>query len=59
MNIAAIKEIAKKHGIKTSKLKKADLVRAIQESEGNPTCFCTSFSDQCGQENCMWRADCD
>ncbi len=59
MNMTAIKEIARQHGIKTSRLKKTDLVRAIQQAEGNPTCFCTAFSDQCGQTDCLWRADCD
>jgi hypothetical protein len=58
MKIDEIKEIAKKHGIKAGKAKKGDLVRAIQQAEGNNPCFDTDSSGQCGQPACMWRGDC-
>ena len=59
MNMTAIKAVAKERGVKAGRLKKVDLVREIQGAEGNPQCFCTSFSDQCGQPECLWRVDCD
>ena len=58
MNMTAIKEVAKERGVKAGRLKKVDLVREIQSSEGNPQCFCTGFADQCGQPGCLWRSDC-
>lgn len=58
MKLDEIKEIAKQHNIKTGKMKKADLVRAIQETEGNEVCFETGNADSCGQEKCLWREDC-
>ncbi len=59
MKIDEIKEIAKKHNIKVGKMKKADLIRAIQEAENNELCFGTGKSDNCGQDTCLWREDCD
>jgi lysyl-tRNA synthetase class II len=35
MKLEEIKEMAKQHNIKVGKLKKAELVRAIQDAEGN------------------------
>ncbi|MDD2367578.1 MAG: SAP domain-containing protein [Desulfuromonadaceae bacterium] len=59
MKLEEIKEIAKRHDIKTGKLKKADLVRAIQLAEGNEVCFEVGRSESCGQHECLWRADCN
>lgn len=58
MKIDEIKEIAKRHDIKTAKLKKAELVRAIQQAEGNDVCFESGKAAECGQEDCLWRSDC-
>jgi hypothetical protein len=58
MKLEEIKEIAKLHDIKIGKLKKADLVRAIQEAEGNTICFETGQASECGQTACLWRGDC-
>jgi hypothetical protein len=58
MKIDAIREIARQHHIKVGKVKKSDLVRAIQEAEGNPACFDSNSSGQCGQHGCLWREDC-
>jgi hypothetical protein len=58
MKLDEIKEIAKQHNIKTGKMKKADLVRAIQQAEGNEVCFEAGRVDSCGQEACLWREDC-
>ena len=58
MKLDEIKEIAKQHNIKVGKMKKADLVRAIQQAENNDICFETGQSNTCGQDSCLWREDC-
>jgi hypothetical protein len=59
MKLDEIKEIAKQHSIKLGKLKKAELVRAIQLAEANSPCFETGQADECGQDGCLWRTDCN
>lgn len=59
MKLDEIKEIARQHDIKTAKMKKSELVRAIQQAEGNEPCFDSGKASQCGQEECLWREDCD
>lgn len=58
MKVAEIKEIARQHGIKTGQMKKADLIRAIQQAEGNEACFISGKVDVCEQIHCLWREDC-
>jgi hypothetical protein len=58
MKLDEIKEIARQHNIKPGKAKKSELVRAIQQAEGNEPCFCCGKAAQCGQEGCLWREDC-
>ena len=58
MKLDEIKEIAKRHNIKTGKMKKAELVAAIQQAESNVPCFATGTADSCAQEECLWREDC-
>lgn len=58
MLINDIRKMAKEKGIKIKRtMKKGDIIRAIQESEGNFPCFGTAkgFCDQMG---CIWRDDC-
>jgi len=57
MNMQDVRKVAKEMGIKTGKLKKADIIRAIQSGEGNFPCFGTA-KDFCDQEKCLWRPDC-
>jgi len=57
MNVKDIKEMATKMGIKPGKMKKADLIRSIQVTEGNTPCF-QARSSNCDQTACSWRADC-
>lgn len=59
MKLEEIKEIAKQHDIKVGKLKKAELVRVIQSAEWNDPCFETGRASECGQAECLWRADCN
>jgi hypothetical protein len=58
MNMTEIKTIAKGHGIKCGKRNKTELIRAMQCQERNPECFNTGQVDICGQDQCLWRADC-
>ena len=59
MTLDEVKAIAKQHNIKTSRVTKKELVRAIQVNEGNSPCFDTKTSKMCGQDNCLWREYCD
>jgi hypothetical protein len=59
MRIEEIKEIAKQHNIKTGKVKKSDLVKSIQQAEGNEQCFDSGKATLCGQPACAWREDCN
>ena len=58
MKIEEIRVIAKQMGVKMGKMKKGEIIRAIQEAEGNPICFDTAKADACGQARCLWRDDC-
>ena len=58
MLMKEIKEIAKKTGVSPARMKKMDLIRAIQRAEGNSDCFATTHVNVCGQMNCLWRDDC-
>jgi hypothetical protein len=58
MKLDEIKEIARQHNIKVAKMKKADLIRGIQQAEQNEICFETGSAASCGQKQCMWREDC-
>ena len=58
MNMQEIKGKAKDYGIKTTRIGKDDLIRAIQLSEGNFNCFASAVDGECDQSNCVWRDDC-
>jgi hypothetical protein len=57
MNMKQVKEKAKALDLRPGKLRKADLVRAIQTAEGNSPCF-QSAQDHCSQTGCCWKDDC-
>lgn len=59
MKLDDVKKIAEQHGIKPGKQRKADLIRAIQQREGNPPCYDTGQAEHCGQLTCCWRDDCE
>ena len=59
MKITEIKEIARQFNLKPGKATKSALVRSIQEAEGNQQCFASNSSEECGQDSCAWREDCD
>ena len=58
MKVEELKKLARAHGIKVAKMKKADLIRSIQRAEGNNDCYNTGSADTCGQTGCLWRDDC-
>jgi hypothetical protein len=58
MIMREIREIAKGKGIEPGRLKKTELVRAIQNVEGYSDCFATAYVHECNQLNCLWREDC-
>lgn len=58
MKLSEVRELAAQRGLNTDKMKKAEIVRAIQAAEGNSACFDTGIAAECGQANCLWRADC-
>ncbi len=57
MNMTDIKGKAKELGVQIGKLRKADLIRAIQDKEGNFPCFETA-KDYCSEKACCWRDAC-
>ena len=59
MNMQEIRTIAKELGVKISKLKKGELIHALQLAEGNEQCFETGKAVECGQVECLWKADCN
>ncbi|MBU5635449.1 SAP domain-containing protein [Geomonas sp. Red69] len=59
MKVQDIKEIAQKMAIHCGKLKKGELIRLIQVTEGNNACFDSGQSSQCGQQGCLWAEDCN
>ena len=58
MTLDEIKEIAKQHNIKTGKMKKNELIKAVQAAENNDACFETGQVNTCGQDACLWREEC-
>lgn len=58
MKLEEIRSIAKSHGIKSNKLSKTDLVKAIQIEEGSFDCYATAYDGECDQGGCSWREDC-
>jgi hypothetical protein len=58
MRFQEIREIAKDMGIGTSRMKKTDIIQAIQREENNIECYGTERVDICQEEACLWRSDC-
>jgi len=58
MTFNEIKKIARGMGINTYRMKKADLVRGIQQGESNIECYGTERVDYCNEHECLWRNDC-
>lgn len=58
MKLEEIRSIAKSRGIHPGKANKGELIRLIQNSEGNFDCFASAYQGECNQADCAWRADC-
>lgn len=58
MKIQEIRTIAKNKGVKTTKMGKTEIIRAVQKAEGNTECYGTGMADKCEQIGCLWREDC-
>ena len=58
MTMEEIREIARRWNLKTAKVRKAELIGAIQAAEGNTPCFATPARQGCAESGCLWREDC-
>ena len=58
MKVEQVRAIAAQRGVSAKKMKKGDLIRSIQQAEGNEACFDTGKAEHCGQQRCLWREDC-
>ena len=58
MRFQDIQKMAKDMGIYTYRMKKTDIIQAIQREEKNIECFGTKRVDICQEEACSWRSDC-
>ncbi|MBM4327858.1 MAG: hypothetical protein FJ118_11920 [Deltaproteobacteria bacterium] len=57
MTLRKIREIARSMNISNySRRRKADLIRIIQQTEGNAPCF--QRISGCMEYGCLWRDDC-
>jgi len=58
MKIQKVRKIAKANGVNSSRMGKGEIIRAIQEAEGNFPCFGTARDGFCDREDCVWKEDC-
>lgn len=58
MKLQRIRTVAKEMGVKSARMSKGEIIRAIQEAEGNFPCFGTAHDGHCDQCDCAWREDC-
>ena len=58
MVLHEVKNKALDLGIKPKKLRKADLIRLIQKTEGNFDCYGTAVTGYCDRYDCAFRDDC-
>ena len=57
MTLKLVREKARKLGVKNiTRYRKENLIRVIQETEGNAPCF-KGIRD-CGELRCAWRTEC-
>ena len=59
MNITEVRERAAAVGlVGIGKLRKAELIRKIQQAEGNNPCYEADWRHCCAEMFCCWRDDC-
>jgi hypothetical protein len=56
-SMQTLREMARKHGIRSFGRSRVELIRAIQRAEGNFDCFGRA-GDFCDQEGCLFRSLC-
>ncbi len=58
MKIQRVRAIAKMKGVNSARKSKGEIIRAIQEAEGNFPCFGTAWDGYCDREDCAWKESC-
>ena len=58
MNFNEIRKMAKNMSINTYRMKKMDMIRAIQRAENNIECYGTQRVENCHEDGCLWRNEC-
>jgi hypothetical protein len=58
MNMEEIRNYARQKGVNPGRLKKTDLIRAIQTAEGSVPCYATMQRFHCTEGDCRWAVDC-
>ena len=58
MKFNEIRKMAKGMQINTYRMKKTDIIRAIQKAENNIECYGTERIMHCNEDICLWRDDC-
>jgi hypothetical protein len=58
LNWVEMRRYARSKGVNPGKLRKTELIRAIQAAEGNPQCFATARKEHCPETSCLWERDC-
>jgi hypothetical protein len=58
MRMEEIRERGRALGVAGSRMRKAEMIRAIQSKEGNPACYGAPWRFECPQLQCCWRSDC-
>ena len=58
MNFNEVRKMAKDLGVKTAKMTKADVIRAIQRAENNIDCYATDRVNDCYEDLCLWKSEC-
>jgi hypothetical protein len=59
MNMTEVRERSRMMELtRTAKLRKGEIIRTIQKTEGNQDCFGASWRFDCRQLDCCWRKDC-
>lgn len=59
MTVEEVRNRAKTLGVAvTARMRKGDMIRTIQQAEGNQDCFGSAWRFDCPWDNCCWRGDC-
>jgi hypothetical protein len=59
MKTTEIRERGKALGLGLpARMRKGEMIRAIQRAEGNQECFGAPWRFDCAQHGCCWRGDC-